>query len=1613
MLKQNLRWALVAASVVFAAATVARGETSSPPIYLPDTPYWRFLFAPPVPAAHGPEGEVRLTAELGRLEQTGDLAGAAGVRVEIARLLYDESDLLAARATLLPARQQLIRLGDVAGLARCLSLAHLIALADRHRTASDDPFSLVLGEPEPGEMPPLLAAEIHDELGPAARLPAPLASWVALFDAYQVSAEDGAAAVASWRQLAEADGAPPGVRGLAALAAAHGSSAAKEVGDLLARARQQLRLAQLSRGEAQADLVEGAKRYEAGDVTAARESTARARGFYERQRAWHGAVAADLIRAAGEWKAGQKQAALAAAASAERLSSSHLAVERIDPKTVWNLSRGQVQHLLEAARELPALLDPSTATGGGLGAPARAFYRWARRTGHPYLELAACRALEGSLMADGQWKEGVLYDLAAQDLLDRLVVQVPLRQRMREAAHLDYQVLAATGLASDPVASESFFDFVSQLQHWVEIIIPLLKREFSISAEDLRGIRQEFARLKRVAADVDRHRTHALALVSEGKPAAAIGELDRFYAGLPKVLGRLAQVPLRESAGEPGGAGVSFPTAAELAYRHELEKAAILRDERPLRLVVDRLATNLATGGDQGVADWWLPVTLGGLASRDTSTARQPAAGWVGHGGWEATVGRAIATASQALDGRGSLRTRRWGRIVTALARSGLQEALALKLLGGTPEKAAKEESRIFRALYASQLAMSLGGTGDFIPLGGDATGDDLRALFNGTGQQSMWTLITGYFGVFDWVRSLQGLPVSRLHTDAAVQQSFSDFIEFFGFFNADPFDDDDDKADGKFNFSQWGRSYPALLLMLSGDRKAADSFAVLLRSAQADLDRASRSSVVPLLLGQEAQSLLEARRNLAVNLALYDMAAGRYDAAVPQLRRLLGGAAGRAGLEAYQFHYALALCYRRLREPEQEVRSLAAAIAASRGLRRVMPTHNLALRMENVRQFLMEEYLGALSRRGQAREMAAALWDYRRSSLVPTAIVRGGDQAISAELETLKDLYGGLSTLAPDEMPVTTAGLAKQLQLFGLAASLPEGADPMLDGADTAASALIDELGAGRNSPLVWPIGQPVVAADELLLTYFAGTQGVYLVTLDSRGRAREHYRRVDSAHLEELCRSFLDGLAEPGAANGPAGAELYDLLLGYLPEMAGKRHLRFLPDGPLQLVPFQALRSSPGAPYLVERFTVSYASGVQDRGDPAGAPGEPGGLLVIADPQGNLSAANSEVAAIEKSSTAAVRSLSGPAATIAALRQELPRAGLVHFSTHAKRKERQPNFSFLGLAGAERLYSLDLGGLDFRGKRVFLGACETLLGKTVVGDDVYGIAQAFLGAGASSVVATLWSIDDRASATFDGIFYENLRGGGRSEAEALASTDRCLISGGAGPDLAAPSYWAAFNPLAPLRFTTASAPAAAGEPAQASGNGDPTTEAMLKQAVDRINAQVSELTVLRQRLKSAQERIDELQKESDDTSGSLREAVATQISFDEMRRKLLELAGVTGATASISVDVISAGRKPLPGVRVTLTDLDARGDGASTREARADEKGDVTFTALPIGHRYQIEAATGHEASQERPAPAEAGATILLRDTRVEVTVPDQGSEASPPQGQGPAGAATPPGR
>ncbi|MFN0084129.1 MAG: CHAT domain-containing protein [Blastocatellia bacterium] len=147
-----------------------------------------------------------------------------------------------------------------------------------------------------------------------------------------------------------------------------------------------------------------------------------------------------------------------------------------------------------------------------------------------------------------------------------------------------------------------------------------------------------------------------------------------------------------------------------------------------------------------------------------------------------------------------------------------------------------------------------------------------------------------------------------------------------------------------------------------------------------------------------------------------------------------------------------------------------------------------------------------------------------------------------------------------------------------------------------------------------------------------------------------------------------------------------------------------------------------------------------------------------------------------------------------------ELSKYRIVHFATHGMLNPDNPELSAIALSHFDRhgrpcdglLRLHDIYNLTLPVELVVLSACETALGKDVKGEGLMAMTRGFMYAGASRVVASLWKVDDDASAELMRGFYANLFEKRMTPPAALAAAQRNLSQ---RRQWAAPYYWAAFT--------------------------------------------------------------------------------------------------------------------------------------------------------------------------------------------------------------------------
>jgi CHAT domain-containing protein/Flp pilus assembly protein TadD len=140
------------------------------------------------------------------------------------------------------------------------------------------------------------------------------------------------------------------------------------------------------------------------------------------------------------------------------------------------------------------------------------------------------------------------------------------------------------------------------------------------------------------------------------------------------------------------------------------------------------------------------------------------------------------------------------------------------------------------------------------------------------------------------------------------------------------------------------------------------------------------------------------------------------------------------------------------------------------------------------------------------------------------------------------------------------------------------------------------------------------------------------------------------------------------------------------------------------------------------------------------------------------------------------------------------------VHFATHGLLNSEHPDLSGILLSRYNAsgkpqngfLQLPDIYNLKLSADLVVLSACQTALGKDIRGEGLVGLTRGFMYAGAPRVVASLWQVDDAATAELMRQFYTAMLSEGKRPAEALRMAQVRIWQQNAWPS---PYYWAAFT--------------------------------------------------------------------------------------------------------------------------------------------------------------------------------------------------------------------------
>ena len=366
---------------------------------------------------------------------------------------------------------------------------------------------------------------------------------------------------------------------------------------------------------------------------------------------------------------------------------------------------------------------------------------------------------------------------------------------------------------------------------------------------------------------------------------------------------------------------------------------------------------------------------------------------------------------------------------------------------------------------------------------------------------------------------------------------------------------------------------------------------------------------------------------------------------------------------------------------------------------------------------------------------------------------------------------------------------------------------------------------------PAPLPQVQDSLKSDETLLEYVLDEPNSFCISVTHKTvslRALPAGRK----QIEKLVQRYIDEIRAKKAGVEEA-KQLDALLVQPIPETSTGKRFIVVPDGILNLLPFEALRNSEGR-YLLASDVISYAPSATvldalrryDKQQEAPRPflgvgdvayenqGGAGKRIPASEtlrgrfvrgfadfagmPLHDLPETREEVESISRIVGKGAQTLFGASATESAFKKEpLNEFRVLHLAVHGFADPQFPERSALVLgadpkAGDDGLLQVrEIKKLRLNAELTTLSACDTGVGKLQGEEGVSDLAEAFLAAGARTVVASLWSADDTFASALMERFYQRLALGEETSSALRGAKLDLLTKYG---QQVSPFYWAAF---------------------------------------------------------------------------------------------------------------------------------------------------------------------------------------------------------------------------
>jgi CHAT domain-containing protein len=343
----------------------------------------------------------------------------------------------------------------------------------------------------------------------------------------------------------------------------------------------------------------------------------------------------------------------------------------------------------------------------------------------------------------------------------------------------------------------------------------------------------------------------------------------------------------------------------------------------------------------------------------------------------------------------------------------------------------------------------------------------------------------------------------------------------------------------------------------------------------------------------------------------------------------------------------------------------------------------------------------------------------------------------------------------------------------------------------------------------------QDLLEPGTLLLEYSLGEKRSFLwaITNDSL----QTFELPPQTEIETLAQKLYAAVTSTSTTYENDARSISSILFGRLNDLSKVKRLVIVADGALQSIPFAALTLPRESDKLVSRYEIvrlpSASVLAVQRAQFANRSPAPKSVAVLADPvfdkfdarviglrdarpqsysstlrdaglivNGGIqrlrfSSMEADAVYGAASPNDSLKAVGFKASRATATGPELSQYKIIHIATHSVLNSKHPELSGIllslidengrpvdGLLQLHEIYNLNLPA-----ELVVLSACETGIGKQIRGEGLIALTRGFMHAGAVRVVASLWKVDDSATAALMAEFYKEMFANGKRPAEAL----------------------------------------------------------------------------------------------------------------------------------------------------------------------------------------------------------------------------------------------------